>query len=67
MLSIPAWNAFLQPLEAPPAPPTRPPPRCCAAPLAAAIKIKDRLQGKKVALVLSGGNISLYQLRAALG
>lgn len=38
-----------------------------AAPLAAAIKIKDRLQGKKVALVLSGGNISLDQLRAALG
>jgi len=38
-----------------------------AAPLAAAIKMKDRLQGKKVALVLSGGNISLGQLRAALG
>ena len=37
-----------------------------AASLAAALKIKDRLQGKKVALVASGGNISLGQLRAAL-
>ena len=37
-----------------------------AASLAAAIKIKDRLQGKVVALVLSGGNISLDQLRAAM-
>ena len=37
-----------------------------ASSLAAAIKIKDRLQGKKVALVVSGGNISRDQLRAAL-
>ena len=37
-----------------------------AAPLAAAIKIKDRLAGKKVALVLSGGNITVDQLKAAL-
>ena len=37
-----------------------------AAPLAGALKIKDRLHGKKVALVMSGGNISLDQLRAAL-
>ncbi len=37
-----------------------------AASLAGAMKIGDRLQGKKVALVLSGGNISIPQLRAAL-
>ena len=37
-----------------------------AAPLAAAIKARDRLRGKKVALVVSGGNISLSQLRALL-
>ncbi|MDG6906416.1 MAG: threonine/serine dehydratase [Nitrososphaerota archaeon] len=37
-----------------------------AASLAAAIRLKDRLQGKKVALVLSGGNISLNQLRDLL-
>ena len=37
-----------------------------AAALAAALKLKDRLQGKKVALVLSGGNISPVHLRAAL-
>ena len=37
-----------------------------AAPLAGALKIRDRLQGKKVALVMSGGNISLEHLRAAL-
>ena len=34
-----------------------------ASPLAAAIKIKDSLQGKKVALVLSGGNLSRDHLR----
>jgi threonine dehydratase len=33
-----------------------------AAPLAAALKLKDRLRGKRVALVLSGGNISPSQL-----
>ena len=38
-----------------------------AASLAAAIKIKGRLAGKKVALVMSGGNISMEQLRAVLG
>lgn len=37
-----------------------------SAALAAAIKIKDQLRGKKVALVISGGNASLDQLRAAL-
>ena len=37
-----------------------------AASLAAAIKIKDRLVGKKVVLVMSGGNISPDQLRAVL-
>jgi threonine dehydratase len=33
-----------------------------AAPLAAALKLRDRLRGKRVALVLSGGNISPAQL-----
>ena len=37
-----------------------------AASLAAAIKMKDRLDGKKVVLVMSGGNVSLDQLKAAL-
>ena len=37
-----------------------------AAALAAALKIKDRLQGKVVVLVLSGGNITVDQLRAVL-
>lgn len=37
-----------------------------AASMAAALKIKDRLRDKNVALVMSGGNISLEQLRAAL-
>lgn len=35
--------------------------------LAAARKLRDRFLGKKVALVLSGGNISLGQLREVLG
>lgn len=34
-----------------------------ASPLAAAVKIKDRLQGKRIALVCSGGNVSPEQLR----
>jgi threonine dehydratase len=34
-----------------------------AAALAGAIKLKDRLRGKKVALILSGGNISMERLR----
>jgi threonine dehydratase len=37
-----------------------------AAPLAAALKLKDQLQGKKVVLILSGSNISPNQLRKAL-
>ena len=35
-----------------------------AAPLAAALKLRDRLRGKRIALVLSGGNISPAQLAA---
>jgi threonine dehydratase len=35
-----------------------------AAPLAAALQIRDRLRGKRIALVLSGGNISPAQLEA---
>ena len=35
-----------------------------AAPLAAALKLRDHLQGKRVALVVSGGNISPAQLAA---
>jgi threonine dehydratase len=37
-----------------------------AAPLAAALRLRDRLAGKRVALVLSGGNISPDQLREIL-
>ena len=37
-----------------------------AASLAAALKIRERLAGKRVVLVASGGNISLDHLRAAL-
>ncbi len=37
-----------------------------AAPLAAALKIKERLKEKKVALILSGGNISPERLKAIL-
>lgn len=37
-----------------------------AAPLAAALKLKKRLQGKKIVLVLSGGNISPKKLRECL-
>ena len=36
------------------------------APLAAAIHLRDRLAGKRVALIASGGNISLPQLRDLL-
>ncbi len=35
--------------------------------LAAALQLKERLAGKKVALVLSGGNLSLEKLRDILG
>jgi len=38
-----------------------------ASPLAAALKIKERLKGKKVALVLTGGNISMPRLKQILG
>jgi threonine dehydratase len=38
-----------------------------ASPLAAALRLKDRLAGKRVALILSGGNISPDQLRRLLG
>lgn len=38
-----------------------------AASLAAAIKLRKRLKGKKVGLVLSGGNLSVEQLRGILG
>jgi threonine dehydratase len=37
-----------------------------AAPLAAALKLRDRLAGRRVGLVASGGNMSLDQLRALL-
>jgi threonine dehydratase len=37
-----------------------------AAPLAAAIRLRDRLAGRRVALILSGGNVSLDQLRELL-
>ncbi len=37
-----------------------------AIPLAAASQIKERIAGKKVVLVMSGGNLSLERLRAAL-
>jgi threonine dehydratase len=37
-----------------------------AAPLAAAIRLRERLEGQRVALICSGGNISLDQLRAVL-
>jgi threonine dehydratase len=37
-----------------------------ASPLAAALRLREELAGKRVALVLSGGNASREQLRAAL-
>ncbi len=37
-----------------------------ASPLAALLRVQDELAGKKVALILSGGNISPQQLRAVL-
>ena len=37
-----------------------------AAPLAAGLKLRDRLRGKKVVIILSGGNIDLATLRWAL-
>jgi threonine dehydratase len=35
-----------------------------AAPLAAALKLREHLRGKRIALVVSGGNISPAQLAA---
>lgn len=37
-----------------------------AAPLAAALKLRDRLAGKNVVLVMTGGNLSMGQLRVLL-
>jgi threonine dehydratase len=37
-----------------------------AAPLAAALRLRDRVSGKRVALVCSGGNIRLAQLEELL-
>jgi threonine dehydratase len=37
-----------------------------AAPLAAAYKLRERLKGKKVVLVLSGGNLTAEMLRNIL-
>ena len=37
-----------------------------AAPLAAALRLRDRLAGRRVALICSGGNVSLTQLRELL-
>jgi len=38
-----------------------------ASPLAAALKIKEKIAGKKVALIITGGNISIPRLRNILG
>jgi threonine dehydratase len=38
-----------------------------AAPLAAGLALKERLAGRRVVLILSGGNISAAQLRTVLG
>jgi threonine dehydratase len=38
-----------------------------AAPLAAALRLRPQLAGKRVALILSGGNASREQLLEALG
>lgn len=38
-----------------------------ASPLAAALKIKEKLAGKKVALVITGGNLSIPRLKNILG
>ena len=37
-----------------------------ASPLAAALKLRDNLRGKRVALICSGANITPEQLREAL-
>jgi threonine dehydratase len=38
-----------------------------AAPLAAALKLGPRLRGRRVALIASGGNVGVEQLRAVMG
>lgn len=38
-----------------------------AIPLAAALEIRERLQGKNVVLIASGGNISIENIKAAIG
>ena len=38
-----------------------------AAPLAAALTMKEKLAGKKVVLIMSGGNVSLQRLKSVLG
>ena len=38
-----------------------------AAPLAAALKLRDQLAGKRIALILSGGNATREQLLEVLG
>ncbi len=38
-----------------------------AAALAAALRLRDRVAGKRVALILSGGNVTVAQLRELLG
>jgi len=37
-----------------------------AASLAAAVKLRDELKGRKVALVLSGGNITFDELKQSI-
>jgi len=37
-----------------------------AAPIAAAVKLRDRIVGRKVALIMSGGNLSIERLREML-
>lgn len=38
-----------------------------AAPLAAALRLRERLEGKRVALICSGGNVHIDQLRELIG
>ena len=38
-----------------------------ASPLAAALKIKEKIAGKKVTLIITGGNLSIPRLRSILG
>ncbi|MCS6825647.1 MAG: pyridoxal-phosphate dependent enzyme [Caldilinea sp.] len=38
-----------------------------AAPLAAALRLRERVAGKRIALILSGGNASVEELASCLG